>query len=481
MDSEKKIISYDPMTGAPIYAEETAESTAKMSMGANQQNTVSPSDDADDKKKKSKKKKWFLIIGAALMVILAIFGGIAYAGIQTGILLSKPDKVLMATKNTFEEEDLILKSLSQPLKMLEDGSYTLTGYGNIEGQVGKVNIIQTSSGCEINGSVDLSGMPELNATIVASKGAIKAQTSITGDLLFVYDYENIDKNGYLARSAGVENLEVLNESLLQAENPSKAKKISKLIEKAVLKEFRSWDFEKTKKEKFKINDKRVSATGYQVTINQGMLKDMLEAIGDAYEDGYGDEMGRNMKQSLQMLESEIYGMPEIEMTFYIRLGKLAAIKAESMGQTVEVCFKGGETCWQNTEVYANNEMIACLNGKTDGKKEFLQVIVDSETIAEITYSPKDDGKFDVRILADEAKLVVKGKLESSASHLELQITDMKMEGFSPDVDMSLTIEKGGKLSKLKGDEFDINSASEADYEELAEKYFWELSGLANLF
>ena len=116
-------MNFDPMTGEPINPTPVQPQP---------QMAFDPMTGMPLQQPPKKKKKTGLIAGIVAGVVVIAGACTVFAGIQSGFFLSKSDKVLRATANTFREPSHFTEALSG-LSVMSSKAYTVDIKGEAEG------------------------------------------------------------------------------------------------------------------------------------------------------------------------------------------------------------------------------------------------------------------------------------------------------------------------------------------------------------
>ena len=139
---EQPQMRFDPMTGQPINPTPVQPQMA-----------FDPMTGMPLQQPPKKKKKTGLIAGIVAGVVVIAGAGTVFAGIQSGFFLSKSDKVLRATANTFSEPSHFTEALSG-LSVMSSKAYTVDIKGEAEGYSVQATYAEKDNEKQISGSLE---------------------------------------------------------------------------------------------------------------------------------------------------------------------------------------------------------------------------------------------------------------------------------------------------------------------------------------
>ena len=481
---EKKIVSYDPMTGAPVYEGDEVK-------GFNEEGVIVAPDD--------NKKKTGLLIGlivAAVVVIAAIVCLCVFV-----IFKNPKTKIAEASVNTFKEladgDNLLLTTLNMK-DFATAKEYTHSIDGTIENldlgesMSGDLELIKGTDAAEISGGIDLSeiqGIPYVSASLIWSDGKLSLGSKLI-DHVIVYDYTE-DSTGYISELASYIGLSLddINEGLVTGYdaifNAGSIEEAAESIDPELLKEitedykefYKDIEVEKLSKDTFTINDKERKCKGYRVILTESDMKKLskivvktLKAVMNSDLEDLIEVSGTSVEDTLEGLEDELNSyfedMDDINIDFYIYKKQLAAIETKLDDSKYSVKFEGGDYRAQNMTFKADGAKIK-VEGEKEGSVENLSLSVEGEEYFSYEYDSKsgelsftasdgyDTYEFDgITILND-------GKEFS----IELDDTEV---GDDCVISGKYKLTKEGTIDELSGTEFSINEATVEDYSQLIE-------------
>ena len=465
------VVGYDPMTGEPIYENarpaETGVITAYDPMTGEALYGV-----PDVAGEKSKKKK---TIGMALAGVAVIALVIAVI-LKSGVFLSKPNKVLLAIKNTVEDEEQLTKTLKPVFGFLQGKDFS--GHFELKTEDGKggVDFSYKAGKSEkaVSGSVDVTGMPKIDGTLVLTDETLNLHTSVLDDNVYRYNYkESCDS---IAALVGSENLENFNDALSEIAAETDAENKIEDILDACVDEIRDWEFKEVSAESCNVDGKERKCKGYQVTVASSEMYDLLDIVEDNIENGYLNEMYDEMRYELR-------SMPETEMTFYLYKNKLACVEMELYGGdygrgqlTLE--FLGGKSRWQNMRLTADNRELLELEGENDGSVETLTLKTEGERALALEYNKKSD-EFELKMYKSGfgVDATVTGTLHSGRNNFELSVDSYNENGRPEVLESNFWLRKGAEIEKLSGKVVNVNKMNDSDIQEIVKMAYKAVYGV----
>lgn len=478
-------MNFDPMTGKPINPAPAPEPVQQMNFDsmtgqpinptpvqAQPQMAFDPMTGMPLQQPPKKKKKTGLIVGIVAAVVVVAGAGTVFAGIQSGFFLSKSNKVLRATANTFSESSHFTEALSG-LSVMSSKAYTVDIKGEAEGYSGysiQATYAEKDNEKQISGSVEGPELSDVEFLAGIDKDEIKLSAPLLGDNIYTYNY-NEKKSGYLVDSMGADNVETLDKLCKQMFSDEEQKKNALEFSKKYSEMYKKLEFESTDKESFEVDGKDRKCAGYKTTITSDYMIECVDIFEDYMDAQMGDLLDQavtgsdydDYKESFDQLRDAFKEMPDIDITFYIYKNKLACIKAvepSKEDQDIQMLFKGGDRRTQNMELISCGESVMKISGSQDGNEEVFGVSIEGEKVGELTYDFKS-GEYTLDI-EDEGS--VSGTLEGRRDGLKLT-----MEGAG--VNISLDVKKGAELQKFSGEKFDIGNASEEELQALVQEIY----------
>ena len=457
---EQPQMKFDPMTGQPINPTPVQPQP---------QMAFDPMTGMPLQQPPKKKKKTGLIVGIVAGVVVVAGAGTVFAGVQSGFFLSKSNKVLRATANTFSESSHVMEALSG-LSVMSSKAYTVDIKGEAEGYSVQATYAEKDNEKQISGSVEGPELSDVEFLAGIDKDEIKLSAPLLGDKIYTYNY-NEKKSGYLVDSMGADNVETLDKLCKQMFSDEEQKKNVEELSKKYSEMYKKLEFESADKESFEVDGKDRKCAGYKTTITSDYMIECVDIFEDYMDAQMGDLLDQavtgsdydDYKESFDQLRDAFKEMPDIDITFYIYKNKLACIKAvepSKEDQDIQILFKGGDRRTQNMELISCGESVLKISGSVNGNEEVTSLSLEGNKVGELTYDFKS-GEYTLDI-EDEGS--VSGTLEGRRDGLKLT-----MEGAG--VNISLDVKKGAELQKFSGEKFDIGNASEEELQALVQEIY----------
>ncbi|MBO5460609.1 MAG: hypothetical protein J5983_02275 [Ruminococcus sp.] len=444
---------FDPMTGKPIMEKRFDPKTGKPLKGG----------------PKSKKKGGLIAIIAAAAVILIAVG--IFAVVKSGMFLSAPNKVLLAASNTFTETTPLLENLTG-LELLNEEEFTVDVSCEIEEGAISATVVNGKDEKQVAATLDIPDVPEIEMVAGLDDEYVKLQIPSFSDDVLAYNYTK-EKTGFLADNVDQMYLDMVDEMIAMVYEGNDTEEITKDLKELFTSEYEKLDFEKVDKEEFEINDKDVKCKGYETTISEDTLLDLIDGIEDIYNEYYGgsselmyEMTGDTTEELFDEMRYSFEGMPDMDITFYIYKNKLACINMDVDGSEAEIRFLGGDIRMQNMEIAADGETVLEIKGKTDGSEETIRMYSYDMEMLKLEYESKS-GEYTLDI--GEGSVYVEGVLTSDKKELTLAIDTLEEYGYSYGSG-SITVSKGASAEKLSGELVDIGEASEAELMDIVMEY-----------
>lgn len=473
-------MKFDPMTGEPINEE--AQVTPEVT-----ETPVTPESPVNQAVESVKSwistmstKQWFLpaMIGGGVGVVAIIAVVVAIVG---GAFMSPVQKVTYAAGNTFKEAGVLGDVISSTLTATANNNNTTYFMLGLEGNEMEMELRTSGKDKQVWAKADIANYPELEGTLTLTKNELQAQAPILGDYVFFYDYTK-EADGFIFENVDDEIVEALNEMLAQAYS-------GKVDDSEALKEMakalKEWmddiEIEEVEKEEFEINGRDVNCVGYEIVIDEDMIKEYMEIVCDAMVEymeeqgldemeGYDDAM---FDEAFEDMYDEIEGMPEMTFTVYVDSNMLAAIviEAEDSEGKIKILFEGGDYRAQNITVKFDGQKVLQIKGERDGNEETAELVIYSGdehyTIMEYEYDKKSgDFEFAVLDYSGNEEMSLEGTIVANGNGVEITDGELNIDDMS--ADFAFSCKKGAKIEKLSGDRFDLGNADEEELQELVE-------------
>lgn len=451
------VYGFDPMTGEPIHNPSALASNPNMNFDPM---TGEPIYNAAPKKKGIFKPVLGVVAG------VAVVGIVAFAGIKSGIFLGKGDKVLVAVSNTVMEETHLSKDFAAFAKNLASDKFTMTMSLKAGGEGGEIEYSQKSNDKQLKGEVEIDNV-DIEFIGLLDENKLSVQVPSFIDTVFTYNYKK-KKDGYLVEEAGEDTIEALDNMLNTLYSAKEQKNMAKDVSKDILSEYKDLKFEKVSKEEYEVDGKDRKCKGYKTTITGENIQNVIENIEKIIDEEYGEvfqNAGAEIEDTYDDImdvfddvSEEFDDMPDIDATFYIYKNKLACI---NLDDEIEIQFLGGDTRMQNMKICVEDKDILEIKGHTDSETEKLTLYEYDKKVASMEYDYKE-GSLEI----ESAGSTINAEIDVSRKGATFRLEDIS--GSFDDVDFEISVNKGAKIQKLDGEEFDIGNASEDDFEDIVE-------------
>jgi hypothetical protein len=385
-----------------------------------------------------------MIVG--VVAVVGVATGTVFAAVSNGMFLSKPDKILLATKNTLEDQSHLMSDLDIS-GIVNSKSYTI-GVA-VDSDYGDVEVEYRNNGKkQLAGKADLMYVGEAEMCATLTKDELQLVAPYLDDYVLVYNYME-DNDGYLVDVCDDDVIDFINTSLEKLYNSDTTEELGAAED--VVGVFRSLNFKDASSKNFEINGKNVNCKGYKTTIDEDVAEDILDYCQDYLNnlglDEYSDEI-------MEELYHELSYFPDIDTTVYIYKNELAAIIMEAEGEELEILFKGGDYRLQNIEINIEDETLLEITGSTEKSVETGKIKVDGYSISwEYDYK---SGDF---IIKDSAEKIT-GNISSQRKSLTVAVDEI--DG----IELNFYAKKGAEIESQKGETFDLGNADWDDFRDL---------------
>lgn len=455
-------MGFDPMTGKPLNQPQAAAEPVQEQGGFDPM-TGRP---LGENGKKNKKNKMPLLMGAAAAVLVAV---ILVLGVKTGLLAGKAGRVLVAVTNTVTETPHFVKEM-KPLGMLMGNKYSVSFSGEVSNVKfsGAANVNNKEKQVSAKLNYDGSKVELLGG--IDSK-AVKLQVPVLSKKVFVYNYKG-KNTGYIVDELDDE-LDAINSALeMLADGTKDTSGVYKDLVKIFTKELKSLKFTSARKEEYSVNEKTVNCKGYTTVLTGTNAVHIVDGLEDLYKKHFadkikGEDILEEVEETFDDMREEVEDMDDVTITFYIYKNKLAAIRLVNYADDeVELCFEGGDFRMQNM-MFKSEGYRMQISGEDNGTEETFKLKERTGTkntdLGSFKYNYKS-GTFSISLMNE---LSVSGKLNRSGSDLTLKLNSIRVDYFSIDPKLEVTLSKKVKMESFSGNEFDIGNADRDDLMDLA--------------
>lgn len=412
-----------------------------------------------DAQRSKKTKKTVFVIGAAAAVLLVVVIFVATIG---SLLQGPRGKVLKATAATIKDAPKLVTDLAAISEMLSGEHYT-AGL-ELEGEDAAV---RTEFRCAKNEkqlyfNADIDDYGALEVLCGIHSGKLKLALSEL-DYVFFYDPKG-ENDGILCKQVRKKTLEEFNQFLEgTASGKVSAKTLRKDLAAAWVKELKELEFKEVKAHEFEVDKKDRECKGYKIRITEDNIVNILEYVGEKTEE-YQDVLDDLCDE----IKDDDFNL---DITFYIYKGKLAAVVFDVDDDKIFVEFQGGDYRMQN--ILLRNEYRGRESGEitvsttVKSGKETIEIEGDGREEMTIVYDTKsgeltweyDDGRED---------FLLSGIYKHSNSEVSFVLEELEADGHSllDDIGLTMYVRKKVDIEQYEGKEFDLGSAEEEDLDDL---------------
>ncbi|MBQ3913709.1 MAG: hypothetical protein II694_12105 [Lachnospiraceae bacterium] len=420
-------------------------------------------------------KKWLIpalcaagVVALITIVVLAVsvFGG-------------SKSKIGKAAVKTFADAGYLAEDLGGIKASKDKASLSISGkYQKVEVGMG---VSVNGSDMQMSVSLKEGKKVDLSAVIEFSKKALKAKLNGTDyKKVLVYDYNNSDKDG-LEDMAGEANIKSLDEALqTMADSLGKGNSSGDKYTKAISKWFNGLKVKKEDSKSIKVDGEKRDCKGYSVEITEEDVEELIDELFELAEKDLADVVEQAGYDDIDDLKDQVMKsvekMEDIELTFYLYKDMFAGINIESDGESAYIEFNGGDYRLQNFTVYqgkkSDNNVLLTASGKIKDNKETMTIEVPEQYSMNYSYDKKS-GKLEVALQqysywygGFSDLFTMKGTLECSRSSATLSVKEVSAAGTTIPVDkLEITVSTKDDMQSMKGTEFSIDKADEADLKE----------------
>lgn len=517
---------FDPYTGQPLFKvapTPVAQKQTSNLIGQPNQMEMQGGVNAPSKQKSDIKKFLPVFIAIGALIVAAI---VVIVGVFSGAFLSKRNKVALATYKTLNDST-IGKMLIDAGKLLDSDELTTEVAGNLEayGYAADVDasvaLNSKKSLIGVDAKVNVADMLDQSLKVYFDDSMLALSLPDISKDVFYYDYTS-GNDGFVAdlvydyTEGDISDVDTMIRCLSELMKKSPEEK--KATQKAIMKAYRQIEVSSIESAEFEVDDKDRKCKGYEMVITGENIAFLLSEVSEASSSVYDETLqelfeaaavltGMDMSEFDlsnedtvdEMTEYFTDDMDDLVIDFYIYGGKLAAVEysieyeVPNAYDTVEedgsitsgmdydyytdsytLEFRGGDTrCSNIVASYKSDNSkkeSVSLKSEIEGGTEEGSIYYNKTKILSYEYDTKS-GSYSVGI---PQMASVDGTLKVTGSELKAA-TDINVEGIK--ADLTVTVKNSAKISKPKGDYFDIGNADEDDFMEIAEELADELGSL----
>lgn len=459
---------FDPMTGKPLQSEqEKTEPEMRFDPMTGEPIRNDGFDPMTGEPIRSKAQSKKLPVVGAVIGGVVVVAAVLVGCFVNGTFLSKPMKVLLATKRTFSDQPKFMKDLDleQASSVLQSGKYKLSVNMDADGDSIEGAYASTENEKQLHMNVSPDGSPSIEVSASLSETQLKLYVPEWSNDVYVWNYKE-DCDGYVEDVFDAADLdyEEISDALCALYEQDKQEKNVKTISNDLIKQVKSMDWEKADSREFEINGKSRKAKGYAVTFTEDDAKEFLDLIEAFIDENY--EMQSDLyKDAFDEIDDEIRDMSDVDLTFYIYRNRLAAVCMEQGKIECELFFKGGDFRMQNMELNlddGDDSVSLELAGRSKDSKENYELSVDGDTMIRLEYDTKS-GHYELEL--GEDRDLIEGDILKERGQTGISVeTDN-------DLEMDLVLTKDAALEELPDREIDIMEMREKDWMKLFSDIF----------
>lgn len=420
-----------------------------------------------------KKPKKTMILIAAAAVMFLVVGTLAVVLAMT--FLGGPKmKVTRAVASTMKDTPKLVNDLKVVPSVLTADQYTAGVELEIADASVKAEFRNAKNDKQVSMNADIYDYGDIDLLYGVHSGVLKASLS---DLNYIFFYDpKADNDGFLCEQIREQQLDMINEILEDiTSDKASIETLRKNFSNALAKELKELEFREARTHRFEIDGKDRECKGYKIRINEKNIVHVLEYMGEATE-----ELSDILDDLCYEIESEEF---ETDITFYIYKSKLAAIIVSvDDGEEVYIAFQGGEYRMQNISVGAeydgdDYEMFT-ISTRRNSSREVIEIEGDGVAEICITYDTKS-GNISCEYDDGWSSYSLAGVYKHSNSEASFTLQELEYGGESmmDDIRFTMFVKKKADIEKYEGEEFDLGSADQEDFEDL----LYELEDYAELF
>ena len=406
----------------------------------------------------TKNKKLPLIIIASILGFLLILIIIA-AIILSNTLFKPANQIALAAISTWDENPSEVDELITTFLDITSEETTTKLDLNTPDLNANIEYRRAYDIAQANITVNTPDYPQITAQANISDGSLRAKIPLLGDSLFVYNYTMVN-NGYLMSYLSGEDISKIN-STLELLEPTGPRASFELPEKAkndLIDLYYTLDFEKVEKKEYTIDRKQVTCKGYQTTVDENFMRDLLVVIENIYLSNATDSQA---PIDFDSLRAELSDMSDIKLTVYLYKGMLASVIINMDGYEYELLLQGGDYRMQNLVLTCNGTRYFVVQGDRVGSTDYVSFFLGTDEYVRATYD-NHSGDFSL-ILFDEygySQLETSGNIAIKTNSLHATIDSFATLTLSGS--MTVIVSKGASVEIVSGPEFNVGTATKED-------------------
>ena len=425
----------------------------------NMENVVPVSFEAVQKSEKPKKTGLIIIIAIVIVLLVGLICGIIFLMSLKGGA-AKIGKAIDLTINEAKESNLLYQTLDVS-KIVEDKEYSLSIKLDTKAPlIGDVSINSDVAVdrdiVQFTGDVDLNYIPPVEYTITVNDNRVTAKVPIMNKYLFVYNYTS-DDNEYIRNFVDTDVINAqIGQLYTQATQAALPDEVIAQMETTIGSAMKKAKINKLPKVSCVIDNKEVSCSGYKLTLNKDIQKDIVDGLGDILIKDYKNAFEANrmdVEGYVERMRSQID--EDLGISIYLYKDELAKIIVEGK-ELMVIDFKGGDYRCQNLDISVNDAVIYAVLGDIQDGVENFKVSGENDSVS-YKYNT-NYGDLQVNAIVSEDSLSVDMDIARSKNELKLDIDYFDYGDTYFGGKIKLT--DGASVSEVSGEEFDVGSAKE---------------------
>ena len=324
-------------------------------------------------------KKIIWTIGA-----VAVAAIISIIGICSGAFLSRSNRILLAARNTIKDLPTVVENRNAA-DIIASGKYTIGVKGAVRGKDFDGTFKYKDTQLQAGGTISLFGRENLDFLANLDDEQICASIPMLTDNLLVYNYKE-EKDGYIVDLLGADGVASIDAALRELTSKEEQNRAAQEILSVIYDEYKTLDIKKAEKEEFIVDGSVRKCNGYEFTVTEDELLQVMDGVKEAYDAYYGgaaDALKLKLGDDFSQLRDRACSMGDINVKVYVYQNKLAAVvaEAENSDTAFHMLFKGGEYRMQNLELLAEDlegeHSILELTGKAAGEEGGYEFLIDN--------------------------------------------------------------------------------------------------------
>ena len=325
-------------------------------------------------RKVPKKIIWTIGAVAVAAIILII-------GICSGAFLSRSNRILLAARNAIKDLPTFVENRNVA-DIIASGKYTIGVKGAVRGKDFDGTFKYKDTQLQAGGTISLFGRENLDFLANLDDEQLCASIPMLTDNLLVYNYKE-EKGGNLVDLLGADGVASIDAALRELTSKEEQNRAAQEILSVIYDEYKTLDI---KKEEFIVDGSVRKCNGYEFTVTEDELLQVMDGVKEVYDAYYGgaaDALKLKLGDDFSQLRDRACSMGDINVKVYVYQNKLAAVvmEAENSDTAFRLLFKGGEYRMQNLELLAEDlegeHSMLELTGKAAGEEGVYEFLIDN--------------------------------------------------------------------------------------------------------